>query len=455
MIASKYHNHANRTAVKVLAIGTCVYVIARVIFYLISDGYSSTMVDEAAAVFLFPFVPIGLFLMIGRRSGLAVAVLISVYAIAIVLSSVIGTYSLERGYGPFWNGVFLETKPFAILFGLYYLVHQENRKGNLQPAIRALCMTLLVIAIIDIPFVLHDLIGGSDIFGARLGRRSGFFRPNGLFRHPVANAQQLLCALIAALTLLRMRFSIWLAATAALISFCIAISFQVKETAAALLVVTTYPFLARRISAGTIVLAFLGLLAAVSLVLIVPADNPITEHFNASLGESEETVRASMHKASLQIASDNFPLGSGISTFGSEGSRRGGYSSLYKAYDVWGLWGATYSNDRYLLDTFWPKVLSEAGVFGLIGYLGFVLLGFLIAFARLQRERTPIAYFSFLVISVALLLSTGMQAFNEELIGPLFFLALACTIVPGGSPVRRSRKRPLGAAGVVEPVHLP
>src|SRR3546814_17099990 len=69
------------------------------------------------------------------------------------------------------------------------------------------------------------------------------------------------------------------------------------------------------------------------------------------------------------IANDLMPLVAGASTCGSQGSRTDGYSSLYFSYGVYGRWGASKENDRYLLDTFWPKVLGETGYAGLFFFV--------------------------------------------------------------------------------------
>lgn len=430
MPASNIQYRNERRGIGILATVVSLYVIARMIFYVTSESFSTTFLDELAAVLLLPVAPLGLALITRTNQGKLVLFLISVYLILILSSSIIYPYSLERGYAPFWQGVLFEIKPFVIFIGLYFLAYRTWIKGNLDFSIKALCVTLISISLLDIPFVISDILTGYDIFGDKLILRGGFFRPNGLFRHPVSNSQQLLFAMIACVTLLRFRFRGYLFILMLVLYVLVIASLQVKESVSATIVLATYPFIGRKLYNGMVPIAAFGLLAALTLVLVAPAQNPITGHLNASLGETEDTVRAVMHSASVELAVDEFPLGSGVSTFGSEGSRRNGYSSLYKKYQIWGLWGATYSNDRYLLDTFWPKVLGESGFVGLAAYLGFVIFALFASFLRLQREMSPTSHFSFLVILSTVIISTATQAFNEELIGPMFFIALSCTILP-------------------------
>lgn len=340
----------------------------------------------------------------------------------------VAPYALERGYNVLLSGLIFEMKPFIIFFGLYYVAFRAYRYGNIQNSVEFICYALMAIAILDIPFVLHDLFAGHDVFGEKLALRGEFYRPNGLLRHPVTNAQQLLFSLIAAVTMLRLRFRKWVLSVAFITFLMIIVTLQVKETIAAIFVIMTYPFLGRRFSAGMIPLAVLSLIPLAFAALLAPAENPVTAHFAASVGEDgDETVRSAMYAAAPRIAVDNFPFGSGVSSFGSEGSRMDGYSSVYKRYGIWGLWGANYSNDRYLLDTFWPKILGESGFFGLFAFVLFFLSGLFRSISRLQREKTPITYFAFLIISATLMLSSAMQPFNEELAGLMFALAFACT----------------------------
>src|SRR3546814_7180781 len=84
---------------------------------------------------------------------------------------------------------------------------------------------------------------------------------------------------------------------------------------------------------------------------------------------SSDVCSSDLYSASVDIANDLMPLGAGSSTFGSQGSRTDGYSSLYFRYGVYGRWGASKENDRYLLDTFWPKVLGETGYAGLFFFV--------------------------------------------------------------------------------------
>ncbi len=77
--------------------------------------------------------------------------------------------------------------------------------------------------------------------------------------------------------------------------------------------------------------------------------------------------------ASVRIATDKFPFGSGLGTFGSWMSKVN-YSDIYYEYGVSDYWGLSPQDDRYLNDTYWPMIIGEFGFIGAIGILCFYLL---------------------------------------------------------------------------------
>ena len=85
---------------------------------------------------------------------------------------------------------------------------------------------------------------------------------------------------------------------------------------------------------------------------------------------AEGHVRLGMYIASFNIAGDYFPFGSGMGTFGSLASIINGYSNIYYDYNVSNI-GSNSAQDvanghHTLLDTYWPHILGELGVVGLI-----------------------------------------------------------------------------------------
>lgn len=84
--------------------------------------------------------------------------------------------------------------------------------------------------------------------------------------------------------------------------------------------------------------------------------------------------RIALYLGSLAIARDELPFGAGFGRFGSHMSREA-YSPVYADYGMDGMYGIKPERPIAVTDTFWPMVLGEAGVFGLLGLLAF--FGFL------------------------------------------------------------------------------
>ena len=78
--------------------------------------------------------------------------------------------------------------------------------------------------------------------------------------------------------------------------------------------------------------------------------------------------RTALYAASVAIARDHFPLGVGTGRFGSFLSRSD-YSPVYAQYGLDEVPGLSPGNRVAIDDTFWPSVLGETGVIGLVAFL--------------------------------------------------------------------------------------
>jgi hypothetical protein len=85
--------------------------------------------------------------------------------------------------------------------------------------------------------------------------------------------------------------------------------------------------------------------------------------------------RVALYFGSLAIGRDEFPLGTGIGRFGSFMSRAE-YSPVYAEYGMDRMYGIAERWPIAVTDAFWPMILGEAGVLGLLGaVLFFGVLG--------------------------------------------------------------------------------
>jgi hypothetical protein len=88
--------------------------------------------------------------------------------------------------------------------------------------------------------------------------------------------------------------------------------------------------------------------------------------------EENPRARFALYSGSVHSAVDYFPLGAGFGRYGSWMSRVD-YSPLYDRYGMSDIRGLRRDKPQYITDTFWPQILGEMGVGGLVAYI--VLIG--------------------------------------------------------------------------------
>ena len=83
--------------------------------------------------------------------------------------------------------------------------------------------------------------------------------------------------------------------------------------------------------------------------------------------------RNALYVGSVAAARDYFPLGAGLGQFGSHMSRVQ-YSPVYAEYGLNRIWGLSERHPMAITDTFWPMILGETGVFGLVAMFAFLMV---------------------------------------------------------------------------------
>ena len=144
------------------------------------------------------------------------------------------------------------------------------------------------------------------------------------------------------------------------------------------------------------------------------------------IGESENPqARVALYTHSVEVARDYFPLGAGLGRYGSWMSREH-YSPLYHEYgldETRGLKPAQPAEGARkakvaapsATDTFWPAILGEMGVIGLIAYIGFMAtLGWMLWFESRRDDGLVLRTFRLaagMVFAQAILESAASSMF--------------------------------------------
>lgn len=142
---------------------------------------------------------------------------------------------------------------------------------------------------------------------------------------------------------------------------------------------------------------------------------------------AEGHVRLAMYLTSFSIALENFPLGSGMGSFGSTASIFNYYSPLYFDYgiDKIGSNGPEFVNSDQgstLLDTFWPHILGEMGFIGLIIFLSlFFYPSYTTAKLLFSNKDSSLVSLCFITFLIPIIVGIdGLALYTPEI--PMFIL---------------------------------
>ena len=116
--------------------------------------------------------------------------------------------------------------------------------------------------------------------------------------------------------------------------------------------------------------------------------------------------------SSIDIASNNFPFGTGFGTFGSFVAAEH-WSSLYNTY------GYTYS--PFLSDSFWPIVLAQNGFIGLIIFI-VIVVKYIKNVLKMQKKNLYLMWAGLSIILYELICSVGESAFFNPAVCPFYIL---------------------------------
>ncbi|MBC7886425.1 MAG: hypothetical protein H7Z13_00950 [Ferruginibacter sp.] len=140
----------------------------------------------------------------------------------------------------------------------------------------------------------------------------------------------------------------------------------------------------------------------------------------------QEHVRIGMYIASFKIATDFFPFGSGMGTFGSLASITAGYSNIHFIYGVANI-GYNSPEDAAsgmttILDTYWPHILGELGFIGtlLFLYLWFFPVRLPLKLIRVAKDPVTKGLSFYIIMTIITVFWEGFSLYTPEI--PSFIL---------------------------------
>lgn len=141
-----------------------------------------------------------------------------------------------------------------------------------------------------------------------------------------------------------------------------------------------------------------------------------------------DNPRSALLRSGSQIALDYFPLGSGFGTFGG-GINQAFYSPLFYKYGLHRIWGLSPEKSSFINDSFWPHIIAETGIFGLILYFLMIAGMFRIctqSLTALKNSNLKIfAFAAYMTLIVSVVESSKATFYEMSLWTYFYFGAIA------------------------------
>ena len=147
------------------------------------------------------------------------------------------------------------------------------------------------------------------------------------------------------------------------------------------------------------------------------AISQVMEYFN-----NPDWARNVLTMNSLNIAKDNFPIGTGFGTYASWVSGES-YSNIYYDYNISTTWGISPDFYEFIADTFWPMIIGQFGVLGLGIYI-YILLRI---YKNIMNNDNLDYYFGqILTLLYLIILSMAEASFSGQIV--VVYMALIAVL---------------------------
>ena len=177
---------------------------------------------------------------------------------------------------------------------------------------------------------------------------------------------------------------------------CCMMSLRIKAIGASLAILLTYLYFIKMRGRNILFSCVVG-----GIIVLVVGYDQLSFYYGENYLTDDNFVRARLLWDSISIASLYFPLGSGFGTFGSDMSVKF-FSPLYLQYG--------YFDTKFLTDMFWPTVLAQTGVLGLLCFLA-ILYNLIKNVFKIINYDVHAFCSSLSVLIYLLISSTGESAF--------------------------------------------
>ncbi len=378
------------------------YIYILLLYLLIFQNFLQSFIevfqylDEAIAL-------LGLFVLIYdiiRKKG-KVSRSFFIILVCLLLIFIIGFYAVVTNKYQTINYALIDAFLLFKFFFVYFLSCIMTKKNNILAFSKVIYFHLKIILIILTIFTIANYIFKIYPFGERYG-----IMVNKLFfEHPTYLAGACIALLVNFIT-----FSDKISNKYIILTLLILIStLRVKAIGGALAILMIAIYVNQTNKKLSIIkLSIIG-------ILIIIIAYPQFEYYFLDI---EGSARRVLTETSVEIANDNFPIGTGFGTFANFVSGEN-YSPVYELYGISNVQGLEEGKANFLSDTFWPMIIGQFGYLGTILYLTCLITIFIKIQkdCKIEQKKIYIAKFSALIY--LLIASSAEPSFVNPIAIPL------------------------------------
>lgn len=328
----------------------------------------------------------------------------ALYIFISIIASVLSIYC--SSFIQFFIGIVVALIPFIYFIASYNYNFRDNEIVWYIDKLITIVIVIICISLIE-TFVLHSarlIVGfvGSSIF---------WFQ----YLASISNQTIILC-----LALYKLGHKKKYKYFALICILYTILSIQLKTYVGLIIIYIGYVLIfSKKNTIGRLAAALLSLAVIGVFIMQIPQVSRKVEHYsNIYIVDNDGVARTELYNASIKIAIDHMPFGSGQGTFGSIPSNL--YDSdVYNDYRLEYVWGLSkYDDVNFRMDTHWASIIGENG------FLGTALYLILFLFPLIKIRKYKSAYREYYFIITMCYIVTIVESITLNLVARVPFIVI-------------------------------
>lgn len=426
----------NRRTNRLQFLPLAIYFLSLIAWYSVYPTRNSSPIDEIFIGLILIFFATAFI----QKKAYQIYLFLLIYFTVSIFGSITYDSGLPQQKSALYD--FLLDCKLIVLF--IFFSHYFRSLRNPENTLRNISKLFIALALLNFPFILHDMFFLENVHGNAVGVRNGIAQPLGLYAHTTESAWRFLVGYLSALYLIKKeRKNLKYRIISILFFFTVLLHASAKE-ATVLIVVSLLYLTVNKGLFGSLLTPRNALIATLSVTAFASiAGKTLIDRLDLFISNeaATTTARTALYAKSLEIAGDRFPIGVGGGSFASMPSYTYGYSNAYRDYQMDSIWGASEEMSRFLMDAHWPKIIGQGGFLGFVAYL--LLLKSCLLFKSVRHLRR--SYENWLIGCVSLtilIISFASSPFTNEFLSVCLalYLGILANLPKKGAAWRLSGK---------------